>query len=129
MQRFLTWLGAWLSADDPETRLPEKRPGLQVVPTTRPARRPARPEPPAKPAVDQPNLIDFDAELGGTIEDAGPGKNVLVRNKYLREETGTHETLKIVDDSVIDTGEAAGFDPYNTGNFDRSKTWKARTRE
>ncbi len=50
----------------------------------------------------------------------------LIRNRYLREDTGTHETLKILDDSLIQTGEDEGFDPYNTGDFDRSRNWEKR---
>jgi hypothetical protein len=61
-----------------------------------------------------------------TIESNGPGKNVLIRNKLLREDTGTHETLKILDDSLVDSGEETGLDPYNTGGFDRSKNWDRR---
>lgn len=70
-------------------------------------------------------------EAGGAteIEDAGPGNSVLIRNKYIREDTGTHETLKILDDSIVDTGEETGIDPYNTGGFDRSKNWKNRFRK
>ena len=67
--------------------------------------------------------------VAGQIEDAGPGKNVLIRNKYVREDTGTHETLKILDDSLVDSGEEAGIDPYNTGGFDRSKNWNTRFRK
>ena len=63
------------------------------------------------------------------IEDAGPGKSVLIRNKYVREDTGTHETLKILDDSLVDSGEEPGIDPYNTGGFDRSKNWNNRFRK
>lgn len=53
----------------------------------------------------------------------------LIRNRYVREETGTHETLTILDDSMIDSGEEPGFDPYNTGDFDRSKNWERRFRD
>ena len=52
----------------------------------------------------------------------------LIRNRYVREDTGTHETLTILDDSMIDSGEETGFDPYNTGDFDRSKNWERRFR-
>lgn len=52
----------------------------------------------------------------------------LIRNPYVREDTGTHETLTILDDSMIDSGEEPGFDPYNTGDFDRSKNWERRFR-
>jgi len=74
----------------------------------------------------QPEFVDLDPQTGGRIEDNGPGKNVLIRNKYVREDTGTHETLKIIDDSMIDTEEEEGIDPYNTGQFDRSKHWDKR---
>lgn len=75
-----------------------------------------------------PDFNDADADIQNTVESLGPGKNVLVR-KFVREETGTHETLKILDDSVLDTGEEEGLDPYNTGSFDRSKKWDQRFRK
>ena len=52
----------------------------------------------------------------------------VLRNKYLREDSGTHETLKILDDSIIETEEEEGIDPYNTGQFDRSRNWDRRTK-
>ena len=76
----------------------------------------------------QPEYVDLDPNIEGTIEDNGPGKNVLIRNKYVREDTGTHETLKILDDSMIDTEEEEGMDPYNTGRFDRSRNWDKRSK-
>ena len=74
-------------------------------------------------------IVDVDPSLHGTVESRGPGKNVLIRNPYVREETGTHETLKILDDSMVDSGEESGIDPYNTGGFDRSKKWDQRFRK
>ena len=78
------------------------------------------------------DAIEVNTELEGKIEDAGPGKNVLVRSKYQREDTGTHETLKIIDERFSDNGDEAGesgIDPYNTGGFDRSKNWDKRFRK
>ncbi len=66
---------------------------------------------------------EFAGEVEGKIVDGGPGKNVLMRNKYLREESGTHDTLKIVDDSLQQSTDEDGIDPYNTGRFDRSRSW------
>ena len=100
MQRFFNWLGTRLFSEPSEEDLYGANPRLE-----------------------------FDTDLSGRIEEVGPGKNVLIRNKYLREDTGTHETLKIIDDSIIDTGEETGFDPYNTGQFDRSRNWGSRTRK
>ncbi len=99
-------------------RPPSQRPG-------QPAARAGQPGKPARPAEQD---LRFDTELGGRIEDGGPGKNVLVRSKYLREDTGTHEALKIIDETLTEDSEDAGFDPYNTGQFDRSRNW-SRTRK
>lgn len=74
-------------------------------------------------------MVELSLGSVGSIEDAGPGKNKLIRNKYLREDTGTHETLKILDDSILQSEDEDGFDPYNTGQFDRSKSWNLRNRK
>ena len=76
-----------------------------------------------KPAVAQAEAVEFAGEVEGKIIDGGPGKNVLIRNKYVREDTGNHDTLKIVDDSLLKSNDEDGIDPYNTGRFDRSKSW------
>jgi hypothetical protein len=43
--------------------------------------------------------------------------------KPAQKDTGTHDSLEILDDSLVDPDEEAGIDPYNTGGFDRSKNW------
>lgn len=112
MQRLTKWLAEkFFQADEPPPPTPKRR----AIPTGRP-RAAVKPQQP----VTEP--VDFSGEVGGKIEDAGPGKNVLVRNKYVREDTGTHETLKIIDDTLTEEDEG-GIDPYNTGRFDRSKSW------
>ncbi len=83
--------------------------------------------PPRKTVPRQdPEYVQADDDLAGDIDSNGPGKNVLIRKKFVREDTGTHETLKILDDSMVDSGEEPGLDPYNTGSFDRSKNWDRR---
>ena len=72
---------------------------------------------------------DQEPGLDGRIENLGPGKNVLVRKKYVREDTGTYETLKIIDDSIEEDPEVDGIDPYNSGQFDRSRHWDRRFRD
>jgi len=76
-----------------------------------------------------PEFDDVEPGLDGEIESLGPGKNVLIRNRFVRQDTGTHETFKILDDSIVDSGEETGLDPYNTGKFDRSKKWDQRSRD
>ena len=92
------------------------------------ARRRPRPASAAREEVPRrsPESAESDEILANRIESNGPGKNVLIRNKFVREDTGTHETLKILDDSLVDSGEEAGIDPYNTGGFDRSRNWDKR---
>jgi len=75
-----------------------------------------------------PDFFETNRPVDRRIENIGPGKNVLIRNKYVREDTGTHETLKILDDSMLDSGDEDGIDPYNSGEFDRSKNWDKRFR-
>ena len=126
MNRFLKWLGNKLSPakDAPESALNQtirSAPAVRVRPKPRPA---------AKKTVS--DTVEYAAEIGkigGRIADGGPGKNVLIRNKYLREDSGTHDNLKILDDSVLDSEEEDGLDPYNTGRFDRSKNWQFRNRK
>ena len=69
--------------------------------------------------------VTYSGTIEGKIVDGGPGKNVLVRSRYVREDTGTHETLKIIDDSILDEEDDTGADPYNTGRFDRSRSWSS----
>lgn len=120
MQRFLNWLGMKLFPKKPEPRL--RQTGIRSKPKAHSMRRN-----PQAGNKGRSSPVNFDAELQGRIVDGGPGKNILIRNKYVREDTGTHDTLKIVDDSIIETGEEAGFDPYNTGRFDRARNWNSRT--
>jgi len=132
MKRFINWLTSKMS---PTTASPDpalRRTGAHLSQTGSHLHRSGghtitrSSKPPKAVPARQPEFVELDRHVPGKIEDRGPGKNVLIRNKYLREDTGTHETLKILDDSIIDTDEEAGLDPYNTGRFDRSKNWDQR---
>jgi hypothetical protein len=111
MQRLFNWLARKVS--------PAEKPAVKTLRQTAPRVRPK----PAKQTPAQAEAVEFTGEVGGKIMDGGPGKNVLVRNKYVREDTGTHETLTIIDDSILDTADEDDSDPYNSGRFDRSKSW------
>jgi hypothetical protein len=119
----------WFSKRSGERSAPAapelRKSGAHIAPRSKPQH--ARPKPQhAKVPRPNPEFVEADEGLSGKIESAGPGKNVLIRNKYVREDTGTHETLKILDDSIVDSGEEQGIDPYNTGGFDRSRNWDKR---
>jgi len=121
IERLKNWLKDRFSGAEPPTEQALRRSGYYE---THP---PAAANDPGEELT--PEFVDIDPQLHAEVESLGPGKNVLIRNRFVREETGTHETLKILDDSAIDSGEAAGLDPYNTGSFDRSKKWDQRFRK
>ena len=98
LKRLLNWLGL---GETPDTGAAMHAPGPESHP--------------------EPDAVE-------TLAPPAAAEGALIRNKYLREDTGTHETLKILDDSIIDSGEEEGFDPYNTGDFDRSRNWDRRFR-
>jgi hypothetical protein len=108
MKRFINWLSDKFAADES----PRRPTGVHKMS-----------KPPAQKPPVRANAVHYSANINGKIVDAGPGKNKLIKNKYIREDTGTHETLKIVDDSVLESDEEFGIDPYNTGRFDRSRSW------
>ena len=85
-----------------------------------------KPKPASKPATKTEASDEAGVGDKPIIEEMGPGKNVLVRRRLVREDSGTHETLTILDDSVVDGEQESGLDPYNTGQFDRSKYWDKR---
>ena len=74
-------------------------------------------------------MVDIDPHAYGRVEEVGPGKSVYTPKKYIREDTGTHDTLKIVDESLAISEDQDGFDPYNTGRFDRPDKWRLRARK
>lgn len=117
MQQFLKWLGSKLFPREAASQPPLRQTGVRVRPLS------ARPEAP------RPKAVKFASSVNGTIADGGPGKNVLIRNKFVREDTGTHDSLKILDASLLEAEEESGIDPYNTGRFDRAKSWESRSRK
>lgn len=127
MQRILSWIGNRFSRE-------QTAPAAQMNPAASPLRQALRP--PAKRQMqvedsslveaskkNSDNLVKLKPEMSGRIENAGPGKNVLVQNKYHTETTGTHDKLKIIDDTLLSGEDTGGIDPYNTGKFDRSANW------
>ena len=81
---------------------------------------------------------DFDANVPGEVETDDTGKNILIRDEDVIDDTSE---LRLLEDSLPDdsepeeSGDAAGADPYNSGNFDvseirrmKSRAWKARRR-
>lgn len=123
--KMLKFLKKWLSGSDRQ-KTQEPMDLLRKTGSHRNLKPSAAPTP-RKPVQRSPSTAEGDEKV--LIRDDGPGKNVLVRKRFVREDTGTHETLKILDDSMIEDDEESGIDPYNTGRFDRSKYWDKRFRK
>ena len=83
--------------------------------------------------------VEFDANVPGEVESDDTGKNILIRDEDVIDDTSE---LRLLEDSLPDdndaeeSGDAAGIDPYNSGNFDvseirrmKSQAWKARRRK
>ena len=118
MKRFINRFFEKLANREPESKLRLRQSGAYRIP--KPVKKKIVPQqPPAK--LD----AEYSTNVEGSIADGGPGKNILIRNKYVREDTGTPETLKIVDDSLLDNDDEVGIDPYNTGRFDRARCWNS----
>ena len=51
------------------------------------------------------------------------------RSQQTGSDTDRLPTLSLLDDAGPQSGSSAGFDPYNTGDFDRSRNWERRFRD
>jgi hypothetical protein len=118
MKRLLRWLTDKFSPKKDSPRPDLSQSGAHITPakTAFKAAVPRR----------QPEYIDFDPDQEDGMV---PGLDPRNRTIFIREETGTHETLTIVGDSPEKPTEESGIDPYNTGQFDRSKHWDQRFRK
>ena len=131
MQRFFKWLGIRLFGEPQKPAQTNLRMTNRHLRATQVRRRTAAMNPaPEVPSVARAaEEFDSDTELGSKIVDGGPGKNILVSSRNFRDDTGAFAGLSIVD---ADGGTAAGgdgFDPYNTGRFDRSANWSKHVRK
>ena len=75
----------------------------------------------------EPRQVKLEPTVAGRVKSDGP-VNVLVRNKYQQDDSATN-TLRILDDSMLEPNDEAGNDPYNSGSFDRSRNWEKRYRK
>ena len=75
--------------------------------------------------------VDFDANVPGEVESDDTGKNILIRDEDVIDDTSE---LRLLEDSLPDDSEseesddAAGVDPYNSGNFDVSEVRRMKYR-
>ena len=127
MKRFFKWLANLFStqAAPPRRKLTQSGSHLrQTGNHVRPGNAAVRQAVPQR----QPEFVNLDPHYAGRIVDSGPGKSVLVGSKFVREDSGTPDPLTILDDSIALNDDDVGTDPYDTGDFDRSKNWDKRFR-
>lgn len=117
MQNFLNWLKSKFSPNKDTPRRKLRKAGSNPGQSATQSRGIAAEH---KQAIRrrQPKHVD---------DDNGPGKNVLIGNKDVGEDTG--ETLELVDDLSNESDDGLGVDPYNTGQFDTSKNWDKQFRK
>jgi hypothetical protein len=120
IKRLINWLKSGPASDIEEPAQQRRRVSAHAALHAR-----ATPTPTPGP---RPDVSALNSEFEGRIENVGPGKNVLVRDTHLSDDTGTREMLKLLDDAPIDPEEPIGIDPYNSGEFDRSRHWNTRFR-
>ena len=72
-------------------------------------------------------------QVSGVTAEIGPHDKLQNREVLIRKTDETSDTLHLDDHSLIeiaeDSGDEAGIDPYNSGQFDRSKNWDKRFRK
>jgi hypothetical protein len=83
---------------------------------------------PTSAASRRSEVRDIGSRLEGSVKNAAQGKNALIRDIETIDDTGARETLKLFDSSPLDPNEPVGIDPYNSGQFDRSRNWNSRFR-
>ena len=117
--------------DEPRQALPTqdiRQSGANRLPTVRRGdrRKNDRRDQPEQTVRQAPRQVRVEPNVAGRVDDRGP-VNVLVQNKYQKDDEGTN-TLRILGESTLDSMDEAGNDPYNSGSFDRSKNWEKQKR-
>lgn len=113
MKHFRTWFAAIVATDKQKKDDSARRAAAQPKTTT------------AHRCNNKPESIEFPDRFGKTIAGNDESKPRHARKKYVREDTGTHETLTIIDESLLPSDDKDDIDPYNSGQFDRSKSWNS----
>ena len=134
LRRIKKWFGAQRDPEPWKANASNRKPvtaprkvqvrSSRVAPTQRPpANEPSQGELTLASDVPSDEAIAFDAELRlvEEVDSLGPGKNVLSHRTLYRVETGTYETLQLVDGPAVEepVETVDPYDPYNTGSFDQ----------
>ena len=129
MKRLFTQFGRLLGKDNPSAQeYPRSRSSARIVQI--PPRHRSNLLTQAPQAESDPVGVDDaepEAAFVSGIEEIGPGKTVL-RSSYLLDPRNVDPSLTLADTPV--SGDAdSDFDPYNSGQFDRSRNWSRHPRK
>ena len=103
-KRWINWLKGDAASDPVTSSQQRRRVSAHAALHARSVPKPTR--------TRTPDIRETEPTFEGTIDD-----------------TGARESLKLFDDAPLDPGEPTGIDPYNSGQFDRSRHWDSRFRD
>ena len=111
MKRIIDWLETKFSRNSATIEAGEWRPPVQV--------RAERTE-----KAEEQNTVG--SSCGGAypdhVENHRQGTDSSTPDSYACDDTVAHRQLSFLNEPALDAGESAGFNPYNTGRCDTSKT-------
>jgi len=113
MKRFLKWLETKFSRHSAAVEADEQHTPVGVRVRVKP-----------KDIAEEEYSVElaFDASVPGRVESDEPGKDVLMPDIYGFDDTNIQPALTILKESSPDDSESTGFDPYNSGSFETSKS-------
>ncbi|MCK5326400.1 MAG: hypothetical protein KAJ57_10330 [Woeseiaceae bacterium] len=116
MKRILNWLETKFSRHSATIGTDEWHPSVEV--------RVKRTE-----NAEEENTVEISCggEYRDRVESHRQVKDVPMPDIYACDDTVAQRQLNILNEPTLDDGESAGFDPYNSGRFDTSKTRKLRS--
>ena len=72
--------------------------------------------------ADEQHIAVGVAVVPGRVESHGPGKDIQMPNIYDCDDPFKQQQLKTLEESPFVVTESTGFDPYNSGSFESSKS-------
>ena len=118
MKRVLRWLATKFSRHSATVEADERQTPVGV--SVRPIKN-----------VEEEHSVEsgLDAGVPERVESQEPGKDIPMPNIDDGDDTITHLQLEPLDESSLDANESRGYNPYDTGSLDTSKTSGSRSRK
>ncbi len=116
MKRILHWLEATFSRHSVTIGADARRPPVEV--------RVKRTE-----NAEEEHTVELccGGEYRDRVENHRQVEDIPMPDIYACDDTVAQRQLNVLNKSPLDASESAGYDPYNSGRFDTSKTRKSRS--